>query len=130
MAIRLFNYVLHHKPFVRLGQVPAGYSLEFELEEEKYSIFLDSKGYRYELKNPVTLEVLSGHVRGKQKIPIDSYMPKPGGEYGPDAQFLPDWYVPPSQDTDTTIETDTDAKPTVSTDAKPTVSTEPPKQSP
>ncbi|MCU0662492.1 MAG: hypothetical protein MUC50_09230 [Myxococcota bacterium] len=108
MAIRLFNFVLRHKPFVRVGEIPAGFGHDFEVDAEKYTIAIESKGYKYELKDPLPVEVLTGRIRGKQRVPIDTYMPKPEEEYGTDAQFLPEWYVPPSKDTDTSTAPETD----------------------
>ncbi len=94
LAIRMFDFVLRHRPFVRVGQVPAGYSLKFTTEEEEeVTINLNSKGYKYELKEPVPINVLTGRIRGRQKTPIETYMPKPEEEYGEDAQFLPEGYL-------------------------------------
>jgi hypothetical protein len=101
LAIRLFDFVLKHKPFVRAGQMEAGYSKKVLInedgQEETYTINLDSKGYKYELKNPVPITVLAGNIRGKQRVPIEIYMPKPEEEYGDDAQFLPPGYKRPSE---------------------------------
>jgi hypothetical protein len=97
----LFDFVLKHKPFVRAGQMEAGYSKKVLInedgQEETYTINLDSKGYKYELKNPVPITVLAGNIRGKQRVPIEIYMPKPEEEYGDDAQFLPPGYKRPSE---------------------------------
>ena len=38
------------------------------------------------------VNVLKGRIRGKQRVPIEQYMPKPEEEYGEDAQFLPEGY--------------------------------------
>lgn len=112
LAIRLFDFVLRRKPFVRVGEIPAGYSKKVVIDEdgtmETYVIDLKSKGYKYELKEPVPINVLPGNIRGKQKTPLEGYMPKPDEEYGDDAQFLPPGYkrisemdggVPPAADT-------------------------------
>ncbi|MDJ0762938.1 MAG: L,D-transpeptidase [Myxococcota bacterium] len=100
LAIRLFDFVLRHKKYTRIGQVPAGYSHQFTTsEDETHTIVLDSKGYRYELTDPLPINVLTGRVRGKQRVPIEHHMPKPGVEYGLDAQFLPEGYQrPPTAD--------------------------------
>jgi hypothetical protein len=96
LAIRLFDFVLRHRTFTRVGKVSAGFSKKVELDDEVFFINLDSKGYRYELVEPVPVEVLRGRVRGSTRSPIDHYMPKPGEEYGPDAQFLPPEYREPT----------------------------------
>ena len=102
MAIRLFDFVLHRKPFSRVGEINAGYSKRVTVTEddveETYVIDLKSKGYKFELKEPVPVSVLTGNVRGRQKTPIEGYMPKPEEEYGPDAQFLPADYLRASAD--------------------------------
>jgi hypothetical protein len=94
LAIRLFDFVLKHRPYTRVGDVPGGYGKKVEIEEDTFEISLDTRGYKYELVTPVDVEVLRGRVRGKQRSPIETYMPKPGVEYGPDAQFLPPGYKP------------------------------------
>jgi hypothetical protein len=94
LAIRLFDFVLKHRPYTRVGDVPGGYGKKVEIEEDTFEISLDTRGYKYELVAPVDVEVLRGRVRGKQRKPIETYMPKPGVEYGSDAQFLPPGYKP------------------------------------
>jgi len=89
LAIRLFDFVLRHRPFNRLGKLSAGYSRKVEIDDDVFFIELDSRGYRYELVDAVPVEVLRGRVLGSVRSPIETYMPKPGVEYGPDAQFLP-----------------------------------------
>jgi len=98
LAIRLFDFVLRHRPFVRVGQIPATFSHEVTVEEEEgeggskaetFTIELDSKGYKYDLVEPVPMDVETGRIRGRQRLPIEIYMPKPEETYGPDAQFLP-----------------------------------------
>ncbi|MCP4599403.1 MAG: L,D-transpeptidase [Proteobacteria bacterium] len=94
LAIRLFDFVLRHREYTRVGQVPAKFSYQFTTDdEETYTMTLNSKGYKYELVNPVPMNVLRGRVRSKQRTPIEHYMPKPGVEYGSDAQFLPEGYA-------------------------------------
>ncbi|MBN2344612.1 MAG: L,D-transpeptidase [Deltaproteobacteria bacterium] len=90
LAIRLFNFVIHHKEFERVGQIPAGYSKTISNDEgDEFHISLETRGYKYELKTPVPVQVQTGHIRGRQKTVIEGYMPKPDELYGPDAQFLP-----------------------------------------
>ncbi|MDD5306275.1 MAG: L,D-transpeptidase [Deltaproteobacteria bacterium] len=115
LAIRLFDYVLRHRPFKRVGEVPAGYSTKFEKDGETYTISLESKGYKYELVEPLPVDVLTGRIRGAQHTPIETYMPKPDEEYGPDAKFLPPgWKTGGAdagpEDTDTAAPKDTKAQ--------------------
>jgi len=90
LAIRLFDFVLRRRPYERVGQVSAGFRRQLEVDGEAFTISLGTRGYRYELIEPVPVDVLTGNVRGSQRSPIPHYMPKPGVEYGPDARFLPE----------------------------------------
>lgn len=92
LAIRMFDFVLRHSEYTRVGEVSAGYSRAVEVDDESFTITLGSRGYKYELVKPVPVNVLYGHVRGSQRSPIEGYMPKPDTEYGPDAKFLPEEY--------------------------------------
>jgi len=85
LAVRLFGFVLRHREFKRLGQIPAGFAMKFTVEEKDYQIRLYTKGYYYELTDPVPVNVLKGNIKGKQKTPIEEYVRNPGIEYGPDA---------------------------------------------
>jgi hypothetical protein len=67
-------------------------------EGGEITIDLTTKGYKYELLDPVPVTVTAGRIRGKQRAPIEHYMPKPGVEYGADAQFLPEGYLKTLQD--------------------------------
>lgn len=128
LAIRLFNFVIHHKRFERVGQIPAGYGKTINNDDgDTFHIKLDTRGYKYELENPVPVMVHTGHIRGRQKTVIEGYMPKPGEEYTSEAQFLPPEYAhlaePRDTDSDsgTTAGTDTAATPppTATDTAKP-----------
>jgi hypothetical protein len=90
LAIRMFDFVLQRRPYRRVGEVPAGYNRQVEVDGETFTINLASRGYRYELVDPVPIEVLRGNIRGSQRSPVEHYMPKPDTEYGPDARFLPE----------------------------------------
>ena len=92
LAIRMFDFVLRHVEFTRVGQTTAGFSRVGEVDEESFTITLRSRGYKFELLKPVPVVVLRGRVRGTQRSPIEHYMPKPDVEYGDDAQFLPPQY--------------------------------------
>ncbi len=93
LAIRLFDFVLRHRPFNRVGQISAGFGHRFTVDDQTYTISLNSKGYKYELIDPVPVQVTYGRIRGRQRSPIDHHMPKPNTEYGADAQFLPEGYA-------------------------------------
>jgi len=95
IAIRMFDFVLKHRPYTRVGQVPGSYGKKVELDNgDTYQVSLNTRGYKFELITPVDVDVLTGRIRGKQRTPIEGYMPKPGEEYGPDAKFLPPGFKP------------------------------------
>jgi hypothetical protein len=95
LAIRVFDFVLKHRPYTRAGQMSGSYGKEVVLENgDTYQISLTTRGYKFELVAPIDIEVTYGRIRGKQRTPIETYMPKPGVDYGSDAQFLPPGYKP------------------------------------
>ncbi len=119
LAIRLFDFVLRHRPFERVGRVSAGYSRKVERDDQVFFIELDSRGYRYELTEPLPVDVLRGRVLGSQYAPIEHYMPKPGEEYGPDAEFLPEQYRHLIEGADAGLDAGLDAGPPREKDAAP-----------
>ncbi|MEZ4449489.1 MAG: hypothetical protein R3B09_08415 [Nannocystaceae bacterium] len=76
-AVRLFSFVLMHRPFVREGQTKLGFGRDFEWEGNEYNISLKTRGYRYQIPRPIPVEVLKGRIKGKRKNPIEEYLPKP-----------------------------------------------------
>ena len=110
IAIRLFSFILTHKPFKRVGEIPSGFARTITVDEEDFVIRLDSRGYKYELIDPVPVVVETGNIRGAQKTPIDAHMPKPNVNYGSDARFLPPQYAHLSQPPPIDNGTDTDTQ--------------------
>jgi len=108
LAIRMFDFVLRHSEYTRVGQISAGFSKAVEVEEDRFTITLDSRGYKYELVKPVPVNVLRGRVLGSQRTPIETYMPKPDAEYGPDAEFLPEEYRRKAAPPDAGVQASTD----------------------
>jgi hypothetical protein len=83
-AVRMFDFVLRHRTFKRIGNVPMNMKRRFEVDDEKYSYAIKTRGYYYELANPVPVNVLEGKIMGEVKKPITAYVRKPGVDYGPD----------------------------------------------
>jgi hypothetical protein len=81
-AVRLFGFVLRHRPYVRLGDSPLHIKKFFAVEEQRYGYELDTRGYYYELKPPLKVEVLEGKIMGQLQKPITEYVRKPGVDYG------------------------------------------------
>jgi hypothetical protein len=82
-AVRLFDFVLRHRPFHRVGNVPLNLRRRFEYEDKEYYFALTTRGYYYELDPPVPVLVTPGNIMGKVQKPIEAYVPKPGVDYGP-----------------------------------------------
>jgi hypothetical protein len=82
-AVRLYDFVLRHRDFKRLGNVPLNLKKRFEVDGETYHYALKTRGYYYELADPLPVNVLEGRVMGEVKKPIVAYVRKPGVDYGP-----------------------------------------------
>jgi hypothetical protein len=80
-AVRLFDFVLRHRKFQRLGNQVMSLKKRFEVDGERYRYELTTRGYYYELDEPVPVNVLEGRVMGAVKAPIASYVRKPGVDY-------------------------------------------------
>ena len=83
-AVRLFDFVLRHRRFRRIGDVPMNLKKRFEVEGENYRYTLTTRGYYYELGEPIPVDVLEGKVMGEVKKPITAYVRKPGVDYSED----------------------------------------------
>lgn len=82
-AVRLFDFVLRHRPFKRIGNVPLNIKRQFQVDGQTYRYALTTRGYYYELKDPVPVEVLEGRIMGQVKQPIAAFVRKPGVKYAP-----------------------------------------------
>jgi len=76
-AVRLFSFILKHRDYQRLGQQSVGVSRELILEEEVFTLKIDTRGYKYELVEPIPVTVTKGRIRGSQRSPIEVYVPRP-----------------------------------------------------
>jgi hypothetical protein len=83
-AVRLFDFVLRHRAFVRKGNMALALRRHFTHEDKDYRFALGTRGYFYELTPPVPVVVTEGRIRGKVKRPVEAYLPKPGVDYGDD----------------------------------------------
>ncbi|MFH2009723.1 MAG: L,D-transpeptidase [bacterium] len=84
-AIRLFSFLLHHRPHVRVGLEPYPYQHRFEYKGHKFKIKVENRGYVYRFVKPLSVQVTRGRVLGTKKRPIKDYLPKPGVDYPTDA---------------------------------------------
>jgi hypothetical protein len=83
-AVRLFDFVLRHRKFARLGNhALPGFKRRFTHRGRRYEYVLTTRGYYFDLRPPVPVTVLEGRVLGTAKEPIKQYVRKPGVDYGP-----------------------------------------------
>ena len=81
-AVRLFDFILRRRPFQRLGNQPLVLRKHFSVEDKEYEYLIDTRGYYYELKQPIPVLVTRGNIKGERKSPIQEYVQKPGVDYG------------------------------------------------
>jgi hypothetical protein len=80
-AVRLFDFVLRHRTFKRIGAVPLHLRRRFTVDGESYAYAIPTRGYYYELDKPVPVVVTEGRVMGQVKKPIVDYVRKAGVDY-------------------------------------------------
>ena len=83
-AVRMFSFVLAHRPFERKGQSRLAYQYRFDHLGEEFQTDLRTRGYYYELTPPVPVNVLEGNIRGETKEPVEGYIKKPSVVYQDD----------------------------------------------
>jgi len=76
-AVRLFSFVLQHRAYTRQGQVDVGVRRNLDVEGKTYNMRIDTRGYKFELVEPIPVRVTEGRIRGKRQTPIDEYLPMP-----------------------------------------------------
>jgi hypothetical protein len=81
-AVRMFDFILRRRPFERIGNQPITLRKRFTYEDKQYEYLLDTRGYYYELKQPIPVLVTEGRILGKTKRPVEAFVPKPGVDYG------------------------------------------------
>ncbi len=83
LAVRMFSFVLRHRPVIVEGDKPLDFARQFLFKEDVFELRLPSRGFWYRLEPPVPVNVLQGNIIGKVKKPITTYVPKPGVVYPP-----------------------------------------------
>ncbi len=81
-AVRLYDFVLRHHAFKRIGNVPLNLKKRLEVDGQAYHYAIKTRGYYYELADPVSVNVLEGRIMGEVKKPIVAFVRKPGVDYG------------------------------------------------
>jgi hypothetical protein len=85
-AVRMFSMILQHRDYVREGQTQIGAARKFEVEGNEYTMRLSTRGYKYELVQPIRVTVTEGRIRGVRQSPYKDMMPKPGVDYSETAE--------------------------------------------
>src|SRR5690606_11103177 len=80
-AVRMFSMILQHRPYLRERQTKIGAGRSFQSHGGSYTMKLDTRGYKFELVEPIPVTVTEGRVRGTRRTPYKEMMPKPGVEY-------------------------------------------------
>lgn len=80
-AVRMFSMILQHRAYVREGQTKIGAGRSFESGGKTYVMRLDTRGYKFELVEPIPISVTEGRIRGTRRTPYKEMMPKPGVDY-------------------------------------------------
>lgn len=81
LAIRLYGFILRHRPMRALGDQGMGFARQFLAGDDVFEVRLPSRGFSYQLDPPLPVEVLEGDIKGDQKTPVLTYVPKPGIQY-------------------------------------------------
>jgi hypothetical protein len=89
-AVRMFGFILHRRPFDRVGNQAITLRRHFSVDDKAYEFLLDTRGYYFELKQPIPVMVTEGRIMGKRKQPIGALWPKPGVDYSDSPESGPD----------------------------------------
>jgi hypothetical protein len=81
LAIRLYSFILRHRPMHVLGDQGMGFARQFLASDDVFEVRLPSRGYSYQLEPPLPVDVLEGDIKGTLKTPVLTYVPKPGIKY-------------------------------------------------
>ena len=92
-AVRLFSFVLRRRTYVRQGDNTVAVKRFFRVDgdqgERRFGFELTTRGYYYELRPPLPVNVLEGRIAGNVKKPITDFVPKPGVDYRADSRSEP-----------------------------------------
>jgi len=88
IAVRLFSFVIEHRPHIRTGHQPTTFVMDLEYEEEQHRIEIKEGGYVFRLNKPIFVTVDEGRIKGKVQDPILTAIPKFNNNCK--AYYLPD----------------------------------------
>ncbi|MDB4974172.1 MAG: hypothetical protein JWN48_2513 [Myxococcaceae bacterium] len=76
IAVRLFSFVIEHRPHQRTGHQPTDFTMELEYEGEQHKIEIKPGGYVFRLDKPIFVTVEEGRIKGAVAEPILTAIPK------------------------------------------------------
>ena len=76
VAMRLFSFVLAHRPHRRQGHRPLDYRTTVEIEGREEELRIDRSGYVFALRRPIEIEVLPGRILGRNRTPMRETVPR------------------------------------------------------
>jgi hypothetical protein len=76
IAVRLFSFVVGHRPHARTGHQPTDFTMELEYEGEHHKIEIKPGGYVFRLDKPIFVTVEEGRIKGSVDAPILTAIPK------------------------------------------------------
>lgn len=76
-AVRLFTFVLQHRDYSRVGQIPVGVGRRLEHDGRTFHMKISTRGYKYELVEPIPVTVTRGRIRGSRSSPLEGYLERP-----------------------------------------------------
>lgn len=87
LAVRLFSNILKRHAFVRKGQQVAQWRHLFAYGGKTHVINLNTKGYYFELTQPIPVMVTRASILGKLQEPIQDVIRVPGKVYPDDVEI-------------------------------------------
>ncbi|MET0287428.1 MAG: hypothetical protein ABW352_23280 [Polyangiales bacterium] len=88
IAVRLFSFVLNHRPHIRTGHQETDFTLEMDYDNEHHKIEIKEGGYVFRLNKPIFVTVEEGHIKGVAEHAIENAIPKFNAKCK--AYYLPD----------------------------------------
>ena len=76
-AVRMFSFVLQHREYARVGQIPVGVGRHLDLDGRSYHMKISTRGYKYELVDPIPVQVNRGRIRGSRSAPYTEALVRP-----------------------------------------------------
>jgi hypothetical protein len=69
LALRLGSFLLAHQEYERRGLTERGYSRKVAWKGQRFTLHAPERGYRYELRSTVQVDVLPGQIVRSKRLP-------------------------------------------------------------